>query len=329
MPLGASEITLEEATNRYLGPRHRHRRDSSAHEPDGRRRADPHVDVAVHQIRDAHGRVLERPKPEPTLSRREGRRDDGRHPAERRPPRRPADAGGGRGLAGEHPARWAGRQGRPRLQERSVRRVRPGAPPPATSSPAGSRSSPYVGYDDNRSMSKGKIKLAGASGALPALIGTASGLAAAGLLGEPPAIEATEEGWALLTDRGLARVTVDEKTGIPKPDGTASSLVRGSADSAEPALELPRLERPARIAPGTEEVATDGTSRPEARPEEPIRAPAARGGRFDPGARGPGGRGAAAGPGSGGRGDSVGRRPVSRDTKPASRGGRAGVSDGA
>jgi membrane peptidoglycan carboxypeptidase len=41
----------------------------------------------------------------------------------------------------------------------------------------------YVGYDDNRSMKRGTLRVSGASGALPAWTSTARGLAAAGLLG--------------------------------------------------------------------------------------------------------------------------------------------------
>ena len=50
----------------------------------------------------------------------------------------------------------------------------------------------YVGYDDNRPMRRGGIKLQGSDGALPAWISTAQGLAEAGLLGVPP-VGATHE----------------------------------------------------------------------------------------------------------------------------------------
>jgi membrane peptidoglycan carboxypeptidase len=45
----------------------------------------------------------------------------------------------------------------------------------------------YVGYDDNTEMRRGSFRLAGSSGALPAWIGAAQGLADAGMLGEPVA----------------------------------------------------------------------------------------------------------------------------------------------
>jgi penicillin-binding protein 1A len=76
----------------------------------------------------------------------------------------------------------------------------------------------YVGYDDNRSMSRGRIRLSGASGALPVWIGAAAGLAGAGLLGDPPSDEVvSEEGgaWPLLHGDGLQRVPVDGRAGLP------------------------------------------------------------------------------------------------------------------
>jgi membrane peptidoglycan carboxypeptidase len=50
----------------------------------------------------------------------------------------------------------------------------------------------YVGYDDNRMMQRGNVRLQGSDGALPAWISTAQGLADAGLLGEVPAGIGTE-----------------------------------------------------------------------------------------------------------------------------------------
>jgi membrane peptidoglycan carboxypeptidase len=50
----------------------------------------------------------------------------------------------------------------------------------------------YVGYDDNRSMRRGSYRLQGASGALPAWLGVARGLVAAGLVGQGEAAEWTD-----------------------------------------------------------------------------------------------------------------------------------------
>ena len=66
----------------------------------------------------------------------------------------------------------------------------------------------YVGFDDNRKMIRGSTRLAGSSGALPAWIGTAQGLAAAGMLGQPDAAAPWSPGeafaWApVAPDSGL------------------------------------------------------------------------------------------------------------------------------
>jgi penicillin-binding protein 1A len=78
----------------------------------------------------------------------------------------------------------------------------------------------YVGYDDNHPMTRGGQKLAGASGALPAWIGLAQGLADRGLLGEGTATSAE---WA--TPEGFARVPVSGPGGLP---ATEVGEVQGS-----------------------------------------------------------------------------------------------------
>jgi penicillin-binding protein 1A len=78
----------------------------------------------------------------------------------------------------------------------------------------------YVGYDDNRPMVNGRIKLSGASGALPAWIGTTSGMAAAHLLGAPPTAPSADketDPWPLVVGEGLVWVPVDAATGLPVP----------------------------------------------------------------------------------------------------------------
>ncbi|MFT4974454.1 MAG: penicillin-binding protein 1A, partial [Myxococcota bacterium] len=70
----------------------------------------------------------------------------------------------------------------------------------------------YVGYDDNRDMRRGSVRLAGASGALPAWIGAAQGLAAAGLLGEP-------EGSSWSPGADFSAVPVAEGSGLPLAAG--------------------------------------------------------------------------------------------------------------
>jgi penicillin-binding protein 1A len=83
----------------------------------------------------------------------------------------------------------------------------------------------YVGYDDNRSMRRGNIVLHGASGALPAWIGTVEGLQKAGLVGE---LERWED---YQTDAAYSYVRVSEETGRPKQAGKGLVLVEGSDGS--------------------------------------------------------------------------------------------------
>ncbi len=65
----------------------------------------------------------------------------------------------------------------------------------------------YVGYDDNRSMRRGSLRVQGASGALPAWLGTVEGLAQAGLLGPGGSDE-------YLVGPGLERVERAAGTGL-------------------------------------------------------------------------------------------------------------------
>jgi penicillin-binding protein 1A len=144
---------------------------------------------------------------------------------------------------------------------------------------AGAMIGVYVGYDDNRPMSRGRIRLAGASGALPAWIGAAQALASAGLLGSPPTPPA--DGWRLTPPSGLLYVEVDPKTGLPidEPDAPVGSadggpvaegeeIIEDDGDAAGVAahavlvaarrspVETPRLDPvayPERIAPSTQE----------------------------------------------------------------------------
>ncbi|TVQ91794.1 MAG: hypothetical protein EA397_09370 [Deltaproteobacteria bacterium] len=142
----------------------------------------------------------------------------------------------------------------------------------------------YVGYDDNRPMSAGRIRLAGASGALPPWIGAANGMSNVGLLGEPEE-SPPPTGWRLRAPEGLAYIEVDPVSGlalgelsspISKNDGAplgpdeppveeeipaepkvADHAVliaprsRREAPRAVPQLEV--VHRPERVAPSTEE----------------------------------------------------------------------------
>jgi membrane peptidoglycan carboxypeptidase len=116
----------------------------------------------------------------------------------------------------------------------------------------------YVGYDDNRPMVSGGIKLAGASGALPAWLHTVRGLAGVGLLGRTD-VQAPTGGWKVLDPAATERVHVSETGGLPT-DGSAPGadlLVRKkpvvAVDPTVLAAEAP--DRPVRVAPSTRDAA--------------------------------------------------------------------------
>jgi membrane peptidoglycan carboxypeptidase len=97
----------------------------------------------------------------------------------------------------------------------------------------------YVGYDDNRSMDVGNIELAGANGALPAWIGAARGLQEAGLLGAPSGrgpgkVAAPED---------LVRVDVESSTGLAGAGATILARAGTGASQATIAPTLPPGER--------------------------------------------------------------------------------------
>jgi penicillin-binding protein 1A len=95
----------------------------------------------------------------------------------------------------------------------------------------------YVGYDDNRSMRRGNTVLHGASGALPAWIGTVEGLQSAGLLGELDLWENYQ------TDAAYRYVRVSSASGLPDPSGEALVLVEGSGGTPQRFLAALGTER--------------------------------------------------------------------------------------
>jgi hypothetical protein len=111
----------------------------------------------------------------------------------------------------------------------------------------------YVGYDDNRPMSRRGIKLDGSRGALPAWVSTVQGLGSDGLLGVavPPS-----EGWASAVPEGLRRVSVEpDLGGLPMeapPEAGPSVLTRPDEvviATRAPTVPLEPVRRPIRIAP--------------------------------------------------------------------------------
>ena len=256
LPLGASEITLEEATVLYEGLV-----TGTAHAFGGTTADGPTQDLQtatslIREIHDAEGRIIYRSdlRTNEITSPRIGAlttdilRNVVQHGTGVRAKRAV--------MAGGHPVPVGGKTGTtngfrnaafigyvPRSDEGGYR------------APAGYVIGTYVGYDDNRPMVNGGIRLSGASGALPAWIGTAQGLANAGLIGSAPATITTLEAgktWPLVTDGGFGAVRVDTKTGLPiteddlvvaegeKPPETGTVLVRASRVASRSASDRGR-----------------------------------------------------------------------------------------
>ena len=116
----------------------------------------------------------------------------------------------------------------------------------------------YVGYDDNRSMTRGGVRISGASGALPAWIGAAQGLAAHGLLGKM-APEANE--WP--TEVGFSRIPVVAKSGLPQPISNEPD-VDSETENPDDASKAATEQAPQRsILVAWDGVDENGQSRPE------------------------------------------------------------------
>jgi len=89
----------------------------------------------------------------------------------------------------------------------------------------------YVGYDDNRPMKRGGTRIMGSSGALPVWIATAQGLARSGLLGTAPPVEATE----LAVGAPFRLVPLDPATGLvgEAPDGPTALVLTSDGQAIE------------------------------------------------------------------------------------------------
>lgn len=101
----------------------------------------------------------------------------------------------------------------------------------------------YVGYDDNREMRNGSVRLAGASGSLPAWIGAAEGVAAHSDIGDRvDLVDLDFSGGGMLPvgwPEGMTFVAVDASTGLPLEDAEedVEAVVRLPVRAAEPAFE--------------------------------------------------------------------------------------------
>jgi membrane peptidoglycan carboxypeptidase len=212
IPLGAVDVSLLEAANLYQGMMEGQRRNFEGH-TEGSERLPLDVDaLLIKEILDRDGRVLFRS-------------------VDHNPPAEAPVAGRQVGDVLRNVVRWG--TGRRALNEVLVN----GAVVPVsgkTGTTNGYRNAAfagfvprlvdgawswaqgytlvsYIGYDDNRSMRKGSVRLQGSNGALPIWMATAQAMAAGGLLGMPDA--STPPEWT--EDGAFRRVPIDPQTGAP------------------------------------------------------------------------------------------------------------------
>ncbi len=98
----------------------------------------------------------------------------------------------------------------------------------------------YVGHDDNAPLVAGRIRLQGANGALPAWLAVARALWEGGFIGDPG--RAPEGGWLEEPSPGLIEVPVDDN-GLPTEGGPRRTLTRVGLGHASDLVELHRAER--------------------------------------------------------------------------------------
>ncbi|MCP4807552.1 MAG: hypothetical protein GY913_15190 [Proteobacteria bacterium] len=233
MPLGAVDITLLEAANVYQGylAGETWRYVGSGYEPSGvpgmRSSFDvPEQDVRallIAEIRDREGNVLYRAEPEAErvadpvsaqltqdILQNVVRHGTGRRAASIAPG---IPLGGKTGTTNDYKnAAFIGFA--PKADRDDV--IQPGQAYTVAA---------YVGYDDNRKMVRGNVKLQGASGALPAWMGTVEGLYDAGLLGNPGEVVEPED---------TVRVQVVDLSGLPgATEEDRSVRVYGDEDGVE------------------------------------------------------------------------------------------------
>jgi membrane carboxypeptidase/penicillin-binding protein len=120
----------------------------------------------------------------------------------------------------------------------------------------------YVGYDDNRPLVRGGVRIDGSRGALPVWMGIAQGLNRHEMLGMPEG-EVVAEGqveWSLGHEDTLYVEAVDKKFGLPLDDEMddqgANILVKRPDLRAEAVFQMlfEQSEFPIRIAPSTRNI---------------------------------------------------------------------------
>lgn len=258
LPLGASEVTLEEMVAIYDGMSDGTAPIWSGRGPNGELPAPSTPLALIDEIRDANGVVLYKLAPHevPVASGAvaEMTVDILRNVVQHGTGRRAAGAIS----LGSHPVPVAGKTGTTNdYRNAAFLGVIPRVEGEGWEAAGGFTVGVYVGYDDNRSLQNRSIRLQGANGALPVWIGVANGIARHGLLGPAPAGLMPPDLW---TSAGLVRVDVDA-TGLPiAGDSEHRVLVRLGDTMAD--VDLRPIERPPRRWP----TAAEAAGRPPARP---------------------------------------------------------------
>jgi hypothetical protein len=215
MPLGAVDISIEEAATLYQGLMDGQTWTFPGQTRDGPMSSPAHATQLIAEIRDASGAVLyqARPVPRPVVDPAPGRlvgdvlRNVVRWGTGRR-------ALGAVRIGGQ-PVPLAGKTGTTNgYRNAAFAGFVPRLGPDGWEWASGYTLVSYVGYDDNTPMRRAGIRLQGSNGALPVWIGTAAAMADAGLLGVPNA--ETDSEWGVAD--GMTRVPVAERSGLPIPD---------------------------------------------------------------------------------------------------------------
>ncbi|MEZ4316560.1 MAG: transglycosylase domain-containing protein [Myxococcota bacterium] len=261
LPLGANEITLEEIASVYSGITSGQSWAFPGVAADGSRLDTPPAPaLLIAEIRDVDDNVLYRATSEPTTV---AKGDTGAMTADIL--RNVVLHGTGRRAesavrAAAHPVPLGGKTGTTNdFRNAAFVGFAPHATDAGYSLDGGFVVAAYVGYDDNREMKNGGIRLAGASGALPSWIWTIEGMQEGGLLGEAPeGVDAVAGAWPLEHPSGLVRVAATEGSGLvvqgAEFDANGNSILVPLPTVEEtPSVLFTRRDRPVRINPRTDQ----------------------------------------------------------------------------
>ena len=237
MPLGAVDISLEEAATMYQGMMDGQTWRFPGTSGGGPMASPHHPTQLIAEIRDADGKVLykARPVPKPQADPGAGRLvgDILRNVVRWGTGRRAMDAI----KAGDVPVPVAGKTGTTNGYRNAAFA---GFVPKSTEEgwhwAEGFTVVTYVGNDDNTPMRRRSVRLQGSNGALPVWMGTAQAMADAGLLGVP---SHGEREWAV--SDAHTRLSVAEQTGLP--------LVRETEEEGRTVLVEGRGELVRRFSP--------------------------------------------------------------------------------